>query len=202
MPYLLRKLYQHRSVIEDQILCAPNLERRESLTRYYGKSPFRCPVTQCPYFVAGFTTHEEREKHRKSHQRLFKCTHETCDYFVIGLPSEAALKMHLSLCHEIPREQPVFASIKTQSLEKGLKDAIEANDLMAVTALATELASFPERSNGYVLQAITLKHREVVFVLLDLLGTPSEIDHIHKNRTAILAACEIGDEVLLNKLLE
>jgi len=138
----------------------------------------------------------------KSHQRLFKCTHETCDYFVFGLPSEAALKMHLSLCHEIPREQPVFASIKTQSLEKGLEDAIEANDLMAVTALATELASFPERRTGYVLQAITLKHREVVFVLLDLLGTPSEIDHIHKNRTAILAACEIGDEVLLNKLLE
>jgi ankyrin repeat protein len=152
--------------------------------------------------VAGFTTHEEREKHRKSHQRLFKCTHETCDYFVIGLPSEAALKMHLSLCHEIPSEQPVFASIKTQSLEKGLKDAIEANDLMAVTALATELASFPERSKGYVLQAITLKHREVVFVLLDLLGTPSEINHIHKKRTAILTACEIGDEVLLNKLLE
>jgi ankyrin repeat protein len=152
--------------------------------------------------VTGFTTHEEREKHRKSHQRLFKCIHETCDYFVIGLPSEAALKMHLSLCHEIPREEPVFASIKTQSLEKGLEDAIEANDLMAVTALATELASFPERKKGYVLQAITLKHREVVFVLLDLLGTPSEIDHIHKNRTAILAACEIGDEVLLNKLLE
>jgi ankyrin repeat protein len=110
--------------------------------------------------------------------------------------------MHLSLCHEIPSEQPVFASIKTQSLEKGLKDAIEANDLMAVTALATELASFPERSKGYVLQAITLKHREVVFVLLDLLGTPSEINHIHKKRTAILTACEIGDEVLLNKLLE
>jgi ankyrin repeat protein len=110
--------------------------------------------------------------------------------------------MHLRLCHEIPLQQPAFPSIKTQSLEKDLEDAITANDLVAVTALATELASAPKRNTGFVLQAMTLGYREVGNVLLDLLGTLSEIDHVRKDRTALLTPCEIGDEVFLNKLLE
>lgn len=202
MPYLLRRLYQSRSMIEEQLNSAVDSEHLEILTQRYGKAPFRYPMVQCSYFVTGFTTCNAREKHCNSHQRLFKCSHESYDYSVIGLPSETALRMHLSLCHEIASSDPVFPTIKTRSLEDALEDAIKASDLVAITALATELASFSKRRKGFVLQAITSQHKEAAFILLDSIGTPSEIDHIHKNTTALLKTCEIGDDDLLKKLLE
>jgi ankyrin repeat protein len=87
-------------------------------------------------------------------------------------------------------------------LEQALEDAIAANNLLAITALATELASFPERKTGFVLQALTLGYREAVLTLLDLLGTPSELDHVHKKSAAISKVCEIGDEELFDILVE
>ena len=202
MPFLLRKLYKSRVLIEDQFTRAVGTERLEGLTKYYGTSPFRCSLVQCPYFVAGFETCEDREMHHNSHLRLFKCTHETCDYFVIGFPSEAALRKHLRLCHVSPSPDLVFPSIKSQPLEKALQGAIRENNLTVVKALSMELACFSARKKGFILQAITLRQKDAASILVDSLGTPAEIDHIENNTTALLKACEIGDDDLLKKLLQ
>jgi len=87
-------------------------------------------------------------------------------------------------------------------LEQALEDAIKTNNLLAITALATELASFPERKKGFVLQALILGHREAALVLLDLIGIPSELDHVNKNNSAIVRVCEVGDEEIFDILVE
>jgi ankyrin repeat protein len=130
------------------------------------------------------------------------CPHNTCDYSVLGLPSDSALKTHLGLCHEDLPQTPVFPDIKTRTLEQALEDAIAANNLLAVAALARELTSFPQRKTGFVLQALTLGYRKAALTLLDLLGTPSELNHVHKKSTPILKVCEIGDEELFDILVE
>jgi ankyrin repeat protein len=175
---------------------------QDNLDKFYGKSPFRCPVLRCPYFVNGFGTHKERERHCNSHRRSFMCPYDTCDYSVLGLPSDSALKTHLGLCHEDLPQTPVFPDIKTRTLEQALEDAIAANNLLAITTLATELTFFPARKTGFVLQALTLRYRKAALTLLDLLGTPSELNHVHKKSTAILKACEIGDEELFDILVK
>lgn len=172
------------------------------LDKFYGKSPFRCPVLQCPYFITGFRNHKEREKHCNYHQRSVMCPHDTCDYSVFGLPSDSALRTHLALCHEDPSQNLVFPQIKRRSLEQALEDAIAVNNILAITALATELAALPERKTGFVLQALILGHREAALMLLDFLGTPSELDHVHKKSAAILKVCETGDEELFDILVE
>jgi ankyrin repeat protein len=53
-----------------------------------------------------------------------------------------------------------------------------------------------------VLQALTLGYRKAALTLLDLLGTRSELNHSHKKSTAILKACEIGDEELFDILVK
>jgi ankyrin repeat protein len=161
-------------------------------------------VIQCPYFVAGFESFEERDKHVTAHQRSFMCTYESCDYSVIGLPSNAALDLHLNLCHEDISHDTKFPNVKARSIEKSLEDAIRANDPLSVTALATELSSLPEegKTHGFVLQALRLQHREVSVLLLDLIGSPSEINHIEKARAAVLEVCETGDEEMLRLLLD
>jgi len=199
MPYLLAQICHSRSVIEGRAIQGTE---QDNLNKFYGKSLFRCPVLQCPYFVTGFGNRKERERHCNNHQRSFMCPHETCDYSVLGLPSDSALKTHLSLCHEDLTQTPVFPDIKTRTLEQALEDAIAGNNLLAITALATELASFPGRNRGFVLQALTLGYREAVLTLLDLLGSPSELDHVHKKSAAILKVCEIGDEELFDIMVE
>ncbi|KAH6670655.1 hypothetical protein B0J14DRAFT_100518 [Halenospora varia] len=199
IPYLLAQIYHSRSVIEG---AAVKVTEQENLKKFYGKSPFRCPVLQCPYFVTGFGNHKERERHCNSHRRSVMCPHDNCDYSVLGLPSDSALKIHLSLCHDDLPRTPVFPDIKSRTLEQALEDAIEANNLLAITALATELASFTERKKGFVLQALTLRYREAALALIDLIGTPSELDHVHKKSAAILKVCEIGDVELFDILVE
>jgi len=201
VPYLLGRIYAARSRIEAQISAGVDLER---MIKFYGKAPFRCPIIRCPYFVAGFESLEKREQHHKAHQRSFMCTYESCDHSVIGLPSKAALKLHLKLCHEEISDDSKFPCVKSHSVEKSLEDAIKANDILAVTALATELVGLPdkERSKGFVFDAIRLQHREIAKVLLGIIGTPSEIDHVKYNRAAILEVCEVRDDELLTLLLD
>ncbi|KAH7324015.1 ankyrin repeat-containing domain protein [Rhexocercosporidium sp. MPI-PUGE-AT-0058] len=199
IPYLLPQIYHCRSVIEDWAIKGTE---QEKLDKFYGKTPFRCPVLLCPYFTTGFRNHKEREKHCDYHQRSVMCPHDACDYSVFGLPSDSALKTHLELCHEDPSQTSVFPQIKSRSLEQALEDAIAVNDIFAITALATELASLPDRKKGFVLQALTLGHREAAFILVNLLGTPSELDYAHKNSAAIFKVCETGDEDLFDILVE
>ena len=130
------------------------------------------------------------------------CPHETCDYSVLGLPSEMALATHLHLCHKDSPQTPIFPDIKTRTLEQALEDAIKTNNLLAIRALATELASFPERKKGFVLQALTLGHREAALALLDLIGIPSELDYVNKKSSAIFRVCEVGDEEIFDILVE
>ncbi|KAH8587440.1 hypothetical protein B0O99DRAFT_747604 [Bisporella sp. PMI_857] len=199
MPYLLAQICHSRLVIEGRVIQGTE---QDHLENFSGKSPFRCPVLQCPYFVAGFINQKEREKHFDSHRRLFMCPYSTCDYSILGLPSDSALKTHVSLCHEDLPKTPVFPDIKARTLEQALEDAIAANNLLAITDLANELASFPKKKGGFVLQALTLGYRKAALTLLDLLGTPSELDHVHKKSVAILKACEIGDEEIFDILVE
>ena len=199
MPCILRQIYRYRSVIEGHAILG---NEQGKLEKYYGKSPFRCPVLQCPCFVTGFESYKEREKHDNDHQRSAMCPHDSCDYSVLGLPSAAALQRHLKLCHEDLPQTSTFPDIKTRRLEQALKDAIVANNLLAITALATELASFSKRKKGFVLRALTLGYREAALILLELLGTPSEIDYIHEKSVAILKVCEMGDEEIFDTLVK
>jgi ankyrin repeat protein len=201
MPYLLRRIHQARTKIETQISFKVNPER---MATFYGRTPFRCPVVQCPYFVAGFEKFEAREGHYNAHKRSFMCTYESCDYSVLGLPSKAALKSHLHLCHEAISAGSRFPSIKSHSVGKSLEDAIKANDILAVTALATELAAIQEekRPKGFVVSALSLKLRELALILLDIIGTPSEIDYVKNTRAAILEASENGDDEMVTVLLD
>ena len=48
------------------------------------------------------------------------------------------------------------------------------------------------------MQALVLGYREAALTFLELLGTLSELDHIHKKSAAILEACEIKDEELFD----
>ncbi|CZT11224.1 uncharacterized protein RCO7_09929 [Rhynchosporium graminicola] len=70
--------------------------------------------------------------------------------------------------------------------------------------IATELASLPERKQGFVLQAllITLWHREAALVLLDLLGNPAELDHDQTKISAIHKVSESEAEGLFDILVE
>lgn len=130
------------------------------------------------------------------------CPYDSCDYSIFGLPSKSALKTHLTLYHDDLSQITVFPDIKQRTLEQALEDAVVANNLLAIRDLAADLASVPERKKGFVLQALTLGYREATLVLLDLLGTPPELDHVQKRSVAILHVCEIGDEELFDILVE
>ena len=199
MPCILREIYRSRSVIEGHAILG---NEQGKLEKCYGKSLFRCPVLQCPYFVTGFESYKYREKHFNSHQRSAMCPHDSCDYSVLGLSSAAALQRHLRLCHEDLPQTSTFPDIKTRSLEQALEDAIVANNLLAISSLATELASFSGRKNGFVLQALTLGYREAGLILLELLGTPSEINYVHKKSAALLKVCEMGDEEIFDIMVK
>ncbi|KAL2066161.1 hypothetical protein VTL71DRAFT_2232 [Oculimacula yallundae] len=203
MLYLLSQIYHCRSLIEHW---AVEGTEQGKLDKFYGKAPFKCPVLQCSYFTTGFKTHKDRERHCSCHQRSVVCPHDTCDYSVLGFPSEQALEMHLRLCHEKSSQRKGFPQMKSRSLEQALEDAIKANDTLSIAALANELVDLFERKKGFVLQALELGHRKAALVLVDILGTPGELDHVlrvHKKKTAaILKVCETGDEELFDILVE
>ena len=184
-------LARYRSAIENAF--EERRANRGLLVSAYGELPFRCCVLACRRFHHGFRTRRLRDDHSKSHDRAFKCEQSTCDSAVLGFPSQRALDLHFSLCHEKDAKEPDFPKIRPRSLWKSLEEAIDQNDCDAVRPLCIEAQAIDDRPRGFVARALKKRNLEAAEILLNHIGDGAELAVMEKNgHNALYCAAEQG----------
>lgn len=177
------------------------LKRSPILNEAYGKMLFKCPVINCTRFYQGFATRPQRDKHVGQHERAHKCTHEGCDYKELGFATEAELRRHVELCHQYLPEEPTFPKVQRVNLAKALNDAIDRDDVQAVRDICCEISDCPLRQTGFILRAMKRRSVSTALVLVELLGTDVEMDHVdNKGRTALHEAVQIRNDGLFDRI--
>jgi hypothetical protein len=79
-----------------------NLEPHgQDLSELYGSKLFKCPRLSCDYFVDGFATAKDRERHLAKHERAFQCDVENCSHPVSGYPTQKDLDKHKADFHQL-----------------------------------------------------------------------------------------------------
>ena len=178
-------------------------KRSPILTEAYGKMLFKCPIINCTRFYQGFENTEERDKHLGRHERAHKCTHEGCDYRELGFPTEVELRRHVELCHNALPEEPTFPNVQRVNLSKALNDAIDRDDVQAVRDICSELSECPLRQTGFILRAVKRRSLSTASVLVELLGTDVEMNHVDsKGRTVVHEAVQIRNDDLFDRILD
>ena len=177
--------------------------RSPLLTEAYGKMLFKCPIISCAGFYRGFENPEQRDKHLGQHERAHKCTHEGCDYRELGFPTEVELRRHVELCHNALPEEPTFPNVQRVNLSKALNDAIDRDDVQAVRDICSEVLVCPLRQTGFVLRAMKRRSISTALVLVELLGTDVEMNHMDtKGRTVLHEAVQIRNDDLFDRILD
>ena len=173
------------------------------MTEAYGKLLFKCPIISCTRFSRGFENPEQRDKHLGQHERAHKCTHEGCDYRELGFPTEVELRRHVELCHNALPEEPTFPNVQRVNLSKALNDAIDRDDVQAVRDICSEILACPLRQTGFVLRAVKRQSISTALVLVELLGTDVEMNHVDsKGRTVLHEAMQIRNDDLFDRILD
>ena len=190
-----------RRILEDFSADVP--KRLPILTEAYGKMLFKCPIISCTRFYRGFENREQRDKHIGQHERAHKCTHEGCDYRELGFPTEVELRRHVDLCHSVLPEEPTFPNVQRVNLSKALNDAIDREDVQAVRDICSEVLVCPLRQTGFVLRAMKRRYISTALVLIEILGTDVEMNHVDsKGRTVLHEAVQIGNDDLFDRILD
>ena len=173
------------------------------LTEAYGKLLFKCPIMSCTRFYRGFGNTEQRDKHLGQHERAHKCTHEGCDYRELGFPTEIELRRHVELCHNALPKEPTFPNVQRVNLSKALNDAIDRDDVQAVRDVCSEVLVCPLRQTGFVLRAMKRRSISTALVLVELLGTDVEMNHVDSRRRTVLhEAVQIRNDALFDRILD
>ena len=157
----------------------------------YGARPFKCPIVACWRFLHGFSRSKERDSHVRTHDR-FKCQEMMCDYRLLGFSSQAALKMHISLCHGSSFDEITFPNIQSQSIWESLEVAIDKGDCLVVKQLCIEAMSVPERPKGFVLRALQKKSFAAAHIIIEHLGSAEELRFRDKKGVVDALSCSAG----------
>lgn len=202
MPYLLRRLLEVRMILEE--LSSQTIKKSPMLTEAYGISVYKCPIIRCTRFFRGFATRHERDEHFKGHERNHRCTEKGCDYVELGFVSEGDLNKHVQLCHNATSEDFIFPNVRPVSTNKALKDAIDRDDVVAIRDICDAQTVRTIGETGFLLQAAKKKSFNAAMVVMELLGTTSEVGHQDKKgRTALHEAVEgVEFESLLVEILK
>ena len=201
VPYLVSRVVEVRRILEESSAELP--QRSSILTEAYGKMLFKCPIISCTRFYQGFDNTELRDKHLGQHERAHKCLHEGCDYRELGFSTEVELRRHVELCHNPLPEEPTFPSVQRVNLSKALNDAIDRDDVQAVRDICSEISVCPPRQTGFVLRAVKRQSISTALVLIELLGTDVEMNHVDsKGRTALHEAVQIRNDDLFDRILD
>ena len=201
IPYLVRRVVEVRRILEDFSAEIPR--RSPILTEAYGKTLFKCPIVSCTRFYQGFENTEQRDKHLGQHERSHKCIQEGCDYWELGFRTEVELRGHVELCHSALPEEPMFPNVQRVNLSKALNDAIDRDDVQAVRDICSEVLACPLRQTGFVLRAVKRRSISTALVLVELLGTDVEMNHVDsKGRTVLHEAVRIRNDDLFDRILD
>ena len=178
-------------------------KRSPILTEAYGKMLFKCPIISCTRFYQGFENTELRDKHLRQHERAHKCTHGGCDYRELGFPTEVELRRHVEICHNALPEEPTFPNVQRVNLSKALNDAIDRDDVQAVRDICSEMSACLPRQTGFILRAVKRRSISTALVLVELLGTDIEMNHVDsKGRTVLHEAVQIRNDDLFDRILD
>ncbi len=200
MPYLVRRVVEVRRILEEFSVEIP--ESAPLLTEAYGIMLFKCPILSCTRFYQGFATRQQRDKHLGQHERAHKCTHDGCDYRELGFPTEAELRRHVELCHDVLPEDTTFPNVQRVNLNKALNDAIDRDDAQAVREICSEISVSPLRQTGFILRAMKRRLISTTLILIELIGTDVEMNHNDgKGRTALHEAVQIRNDDLFDRIL-
>ena len=202
MPFLLRRLLEVRLVLEDLSLQA--IKDSPILTEAYGRNLYKCPTIRCTRFLYGFATRHQRDEHLKGHERNHKCPEKDCDYSTLGFVSEGELTKHIPLCHGKSPEEFIFPRVRPISKIKALKDAIDRDDALAIRDICDAQTVQTIGETGFLLRAVKKKSLNAAMVVMELLGTTSEVDHQDKTGQTALheVVGNVDFEALLEKVLE
>ena len=202
MPDLLRRLLEVREIVEE--LLWQTTKESFIFTEAYGRFAYKCPIIRCPRFFDGFATQHQRDKHLKSHSRTHKCLEKSCDYSELGFVSRKELIEHAQICHVTPSEDITFPNARPMSTCVALKDAIDRDDDMAVRDICDPGFVETVSETGFLLRAVKKRSLKAAVVIIELLGTPSEVNYRDKKgRTALHeAAIEVKCETLLQEILK
>ena len=202
MPYLLRRLLEVRMILEE--LSSQTIKKSPMLTEAYGRSVYKCPIIGCTRFFRGFATRHKRDEHLKGHERNHRCTEMGCDYVELGFVSKGDLNKHVQLCHDTTAEDFIFPNVRPVSTNKALKDAIDRDDVLAIRDICDAQTVHTIGETGFLLQAVKKKSFNAAMVVMELLGTTSELDHQDKKgRTALHeAVVEVEFESLLQEIFQ
>lgn len=201
MPYLLRRLLEVRAALE--ALSTQTIKESPMLMDAYGGSLYKCPMTRCTRFFRGFTSRYQRDEHLRGHERNHKCPEKRCDYSELGYTSECELKKHIELCHGESSDYFPFSNVRPVSTSTALKDAIDRDDASAIRDICDPATVMMISETGFLLRAIKKKSLNAAMVVLELLGTTSEVHHQDEKRTALQEAV-VGAkfQTLLEKILK
>ena len=201
LPYLVSRVVEVRRILEE--FPAEILKRSPILTEAYGEMLFKCPIINCTRFYQGFARKVQRDEHLGQHERAYKCTHEGCDYRELGFPPEAELRRHVELCHSILPEETTFPNVQRVSFSKALNDAIDRDDVQAVRDICSEMSVCPPRQTGFILRAVKRRSISTALVLVELLGTDIEMNHVDsKGRTVLHEAVQVRNDDLFDRILD
>ena len=202
MPFLLRRLLEVRLVLEDLSLQA--FKDSPILTEAYGRNLYKCPTIRCTRFLHGFATRHQRDEHLKGHERNHKCPEKDCDYSTLRFVSEGELTKHITLCHGKSPEEFIFPRVRPISKIKALKDAIDRDDALAIRDICDAQTVQTIGETGFLLRAVKKKSLNAAMVVMERLGTTSEVDHQDKTGQTALheVVGNVDFEALLEKVLE
>lgn len=201
MPGLIRRLLEVRVVLEE--LSSQVIKESPIFTEAYGRSLYKCPIIRCTRFFSGFATRYQRDEHLKGHERNHKCSKKDCDYSELGFASEEGLKKHVQLCHVTSSEDFTFPNVRRVSTSKALQDAIDRDDALAIRNICDPETVKTISETGFLLRAVKKKSLNAAMVVMELLGTTSDVGHQDKmGRTALHeAVVEVTFETLLQQIL-
>ena len=157
------------------------------LTSFYGQNWYKCFRPSCSYFHQGFSSRQQRDQHKKKHERPFLCTYAGCLTAVRGFTSSKELENHVSLYHLSTHSEWKFpAVVRTKPVD--LMQAVSKGDLVAVERLIDPKIDYSKartRSLDFLYQAIVSGHESIVKLLLRGVESIVEGRVIHLAKAAI-----------------
>jgi ankyrin repeat protein len=163
----------------------------------YGSYPYKCSVLSCQRFYQGFSSRQERDVHRRSHDRHFKCIFESCKFKTIGFPTKAALNAHVTFFH-VASLTHQFSNLKTRSIWQTLVDAIDSNESSLIEDLCCQGKNSLDRPSGIIMRAIKKSNAQTVKTLLAHLGGAEKME----KRVVLACAATRGDAEVLQVIME
>ncbi|KAM0210011.1 hypothetical protein ACHAQI_006123 [Fusarium lateritium] len=109
---------------------------QQKIEERYGSNLFKCPRFSCQFFIIGFSSAQDRDKHIDKHTRPFRCAEEACIGFTIGFSSEVERDKHIKNTHvtdaahnqQFPTDAEVAQSIQGTTLEEAASQELPVQE--------------------------------------------------------------------------